>query len=470
MKKEAVIDLWTVVSRGLRDSVKNEILVPSGRGGKYNVRDYVSACCYVGEFLKANPGVVLDGIGSKAEMDRMIPRFAMYRMHYYTPCLALRYDELKDVEKAECFDDRKWVATQKMNGVRGWLCISKDAVVLYSRNYSDVDCTLLEYWGNIDQELDRSGYSGCVCVDVEIVFDPGVDLSSELDELGLETDSPLDAMVALLHSDVEKALRVQRVYKEKYGKDLVSFKMIAPLWYKGINYIDCVLGAGMDIYDEVLGYVKGLGINIGGIARCSGNRIEKENFLESVLAIGGEGVVFHNRDGVYCTSENRSKTSYIKLKRSVSATKDGIGMGDTIDGFVSGFKLGGVGTVNEGLVTTLEFSIWLNDAGGMVKKFIGAVSGLEMGIKRELTIDGSYGMYTQSYIGSDGKEHIVSLNPEWDGVVAELSGQALSSVNCRLEHPVLVRWRKERDMNSCIYTKEWLMSQTTNNGIKYRSL
>lgn len=467
MKKSELEDIWSVVSRGLSETVKSQVLVPSGRGGKYNARDYMIANCLLGEVRKLHPDMDFSKVTCKNDLEHVLPAAERFRLRYYTPCLAARYDELKEEQQRELFECGNWVATQKMNGVRGWLVCMPNEVKLFSRNYSDVDCTLLEYWGNIAQGIDEDSEVAPLVIDVEVVFEPSVDISADLKELGLETDSPLDAMVALLHSEKDKALGIQERYRTKYGKDLVCMRMIAPLYYKYKNYVDRSLGAGMDVYDEVLSVVRGYGLNVEAIPRCGGSRIEKENFLNRILAVGGEGVVFHNRDGIYCTSENRDKRSYVKLKRSVGDSINGVGMGDTIGAFVSGFKLGNKGTVNEGLVSTLEFSIWLNDGSQLVQKFIGAVSGLDMGLKRTLTVKGFAGAYTKSYIDDEGCEQFVSLNWDYDGRVAELSGQALSSVNQRLEHPRMLRWCDERDSNSCIYTKEYLDSQTTNIGIKY---
>ena len=62
---------------------------------------------------------------------------------------------------------------------------------------------------------------------------------------------------------------------------------------------------------------------------------------------------------------------------------------------------------------------------------------------------------------SDGSTKWISLNPEVDGLVAELTGQALSSRSIRLEHPAIVMFRPERSPESCIYTQEFINSQTT---------
>ena len=69
---------------------------------------------------------------------------------------------------------------------------------------------------------------------------------------------------------------------------------------------------------------------------------------------GEEGAVFHFLDSYYNTGENRKKDVFVKLKRTVGDSAKQKGIGDTIDGWVSGYKLGTVGTSNEGLVSALR--------------------------------------------------------------------------------------------------------------------
>ena len=48
---------------------------------------------------------------------------------------------------------------------------------------------------------------------------------------------------------------------------------------------------------------------------------------------------------------------FVKLKRTVGDAARKAGMGDTIDGWVSGFKLGSKGTANERTVSALEVTV-----------------------------------------------------------------------------------------------------------------
>jgi ATP-dependent DNA ligase len=381
-----------------------------------------------------------------------------FRLKAYTPCLAARYDELKEQEQNKIFEDPNWVFTEKQNGVRGWLIVHNGEVKLFSRNYSDVDCSLLEYWNNVDQ---NTSFDGTYAIDVEIKFEPGTDISKDLEALGLETDSPLEAMVALLHTYPESAIDIQEKFKNMFNKDLIVFRLIAPLYFNGKNYVNRTLGEGQDVYKECVKFGQSIGLNVKEIDRCDGTRAEKEVFLNTIINNGGEGIVAHNRKGNYCTLENRSKTSFIKLKRSVKAMMEGSGLGDSFDAFVGGFTVGSVGTANEGIIGALNFYIYINNGGKLRKHWIASIPNIMREERKLATWNNADGLYPQEWTDSKGESHWMSLNPDFDGMVGECTGQALSSRSIRLEHPSLVIWRTERMPESCEYTQEFIDSQTT---------
>lgn len=459
LKKKDLVSMFDFMTLTLADSVKKQILKVSGRGNVSAARDYISAICLITEYTKATGKTDLSDITSANDLWNAIHPAVKFRLRSYTPCLAARYDALKPEQQNKLFEDPNWVCTEKQNGCRGWLINYKGDIFLFSRNYSDVDCGLLDYWKNINQTIAPT--DEIYAIDVEIKFEPGVDIRDDLEHLGLETDSTLEAMVALLHTHAEDAIAIQEKFKNLYHKDLIVFRLIAPLYFNGMNYLGRTLGEGMDVYNECIEFGRSLGLNVLPIDRCSGSREEKEIFLNTIIDNGGEGVVFHNKKGFYCTSENRSKESFIKLKRSISATQSKQGLGDQIDGFVTGFKMGSNGTANEGLISALAFSIIIDNNGKRREHVIAIVPNIDLETKKMCTLNDASGMYPQEWTDSNGETHWVSLNPEFDHLVGEIDGQALSSKSQRMEHPRLIMWRTERDPESCIYTQAWLDANTT---------
>lgn len=462
MHKKDLMEMFEFKSRTLNPQIVRQILPASGRAGTSAARDYISAICLLTEYAKAvgSEDPDLSRISSKNDLWNAIHPATKFRLRHYTPCLAARYDELKEPQQKQLFDDPNWVATCKENGVRAWVICYKGEMFMYSRNYSDVDCGLLEYSKNIFQSINQAA-NDIAAFDCELKFEPGTDISSELEELGIATDSPLEAMVAMLHTYPESAQEIQKKFKERFGKDLIVFRLIAPLYLDGKNYLNRTLGEGMQVYNQAIEHGREMGLNLMPIDRCEGTREEKEIFLDTIINNNGEGVVFHNKLGNYCTSDNRSKTSFIKLKRSIKATFEQIGMGDTFDAFVGGFTMGSNGAANEGIIGALNFYIYINKSGNIRKHWIASVPNITREERLLATWNNADGLYPQEWTDSNGETHWVSLNPDFDGLVGELNGQALSARSVRLEHPSLVMWRTERSSESCIYTQEFIDSQTT---------
>lgn len=446
LKKAELIQLWEFQSLDLTPELKKQLLKVTGRGNTSAARDYIHANAVLAEVSKVKDLSNYKNCKSVQELMECLNPAVRFRLKYYTPCLAARYDELKPEQQKNIFQSRDWVATLKENGVRGWLIWHKGSMFLFSRNYSDKDCGLPEYWGNIYQTT-TLGENEIYAMDVEVKFEPGADtIMEELEELGISTDSKLEAMAALLQMNSPEALEIQRRFKEKKGKDLITFRAIHPLYFKGRNYVERTLGEGMQVYKEAVAYGKSVGLNIQEIERCDGTKEEKELFLNNILDSHGEGVVFHNKKGDYCTSENRSKTSFVKLKRSVKATMAKTGIGDSIDGWVSGFKLGSKDTANEGLVAALEISIKLlcND-GRMRDHVVAYVPNIDRKTSEAITVLDENGNPTMS--------------EDFYNVVVEVDGQNISKVSRRLTHPRLLRYRQDKMPEDCIYTEEFINSQ-----------
>lgn len=467
LNKADLMQIFEEKTKGCSSQFLHDILIPTGRGGVPAARDYDLALAKIAAYVQQNPSKSLSKLNSSKDLLESLDILTQFRLKYYTPCLASRYDELRAPDQNQLFEDPDWRFTLKCNGVRTWVLTDGTNLKVFSRNYSDVDRSLLEYSSNILMDIRPS--SKIYAIDCELMFDPGVDISDQLEELGLTTNSPLEACVALLHTYPESAKQIQQKYADKHHDSLFKFHLIAPLYFNGRNYMNRPLGDGFQVYDECVKYGQELGIPLVSIPCCTGSRAEKENFLETILDTGGEGCVAHFAKGAYCTSENRSKTSYIKIKRSIKTTGDGLG--DTIDAFITGFKMGTKGTANEDLISAVEVTVHVIDNGKMFDHTIGVLPGIAKNIREDMTWYNADGAFPTVYTKSDGTTVPVSLNPTYKNLVVECTGQALSSKSQRLEHPRIIMWRPERSESTCIITKEWLQSQTTNaeGGITYKN-
>lgn len=443
LRKKDLVSIYERLSQGFSDSFLREILVPTGRGGVYASRDYIHANAVLAEIRKVSTGINKSEIRRKADLKKVLHSTTRFRLNMYTPCLAYRYDELKDDEKKKVFNDKNWIFTEKENGVRGVFVYAGGKAMLFSRNYSQVDCSLPEYWSNIAQHFEAPEP---FAVDVEIKFEPDGRVQEQLNEFGLSTDSKLEAMASLLQMNTPQAIELQKEYKRLHQKDLIVLRMITPLFFRGVDYRKRTIGEAYKVEDEVLNYARERGLNLVKIRKMEGTASEKEAFLDSIINEGGEGIVAHNLKGHYNTSDNRDKGVFVKLKRSVAATKAKQGLGDTIEGFISGFTMSKEGTADEGLIGSFEISAYLQDSKGKKRRHVIAyVPNIEREMKKMYTVQDENGN--------------PCLDPMLYDQVVEVDGQNVSRVSKRLTHPRMLRFRFDKLKEDCVYSEQFWNSQ-----------
>ena len=441
LRKGDLERLWDACSVDLHPSIISSLLKPTGRGGVYAARDYISALSWVAAAKKFNVDFLQ--CDSFNEFKQGIPAPYRFRLSYYTPCLASRFDSAKPELQKKIFESKDYLFTEKFNGIRGWLMHHKGKYYLFSRNYSDTDCSLLEYWANISQYPNFDPKDTFV-IDVEVMYEPDSSVKEQFEEMGLTVESKLEACTALLATYPETAHKMQDNYKAVTGKDLINFRLITPIYYKGVNYIKRTLGDMMNIYNEVVEYARARGLNVKPIKHLNGSREQKQAFLDSLLEAGSEGIVAYNLKESYKTSENRDST-FVKLKRSVSGAASTAGIGDTIDGWISGFKMSTEKGANAGLIGSWEISVYVQDNGKLREHVIAYVPNIPLEIKKKCTV-----------LDSEGKP---TLREDFYNLIVELDGQCISAKSMRLTHPRMIRYRGDKIKEECIYSREFLESQ-----------
>lgn len=368
---------------------------------------------------------------------------AAFRLKYITPCLAVPVDDLKPDKRDELFTSKDWLFTHKRNGVRAWVVYMSGFLAVYSRNYSTEDGRLLDYIDHLEPIV-----CGCRQFSKDFVLDVEVELADDADvsvltHLGLPT-SPLECIVALLGSLPYSCSNFITSYKQMTGRDLVHINLILPLYWSGHNFVNRRMFEPYAVKDDVLSVVSQFLPSLYDIKRVDGSQEEKVAFLESLLALGAEGVVAHNLQGFYSTSVNRSKEAFVKIKRSVSATNL---RGESFDAWVSGYELGTRGTRNENRITSLILTLYMFDSKTLqtVEHVIAKVSGLTDKIVNEI---------------SDYSNPVPVLKTEIYDRVVEVDGQGISNVNWHLTHPRFIRFRDDKSREECRTTSDFLESCT----------
>lgn len=447
LKKADLIRLYESYYGTFSEEFMKDILRCTGRGGVSASRDYTRANRLISILLATVDHSIFPLLTCEKDAKKYIHPAVWFRHDFDSVNLCARYDELKPAQQKELFESDSWMATEKEDGNRGWIILYNveglPAVnFLFSRNYSDVDCSLCEYMGNIYQSVNVPKGT-ILAIDVEVKYEGDVEWLKDYD---LIAETPLQAVSSMLQMNSEQSISIQRRFKEDHGQDFFTFKLLYPLYFNGKNYTKRVMKEAHEVYDQVIETVRSYGLNVKPVQRCSGSKEEKEAFLDSILERRGEGVVFHNLNGHYTASENRDKTSWVKLKRSVSASLNKEGLGDTIDAFITGFTKSSEDKGRAHLIGGFEVSIYMMQPDGRtVQHHIASIPGLSMELAEQATI-----------YDSEGKP---TLNPDFLGLVLEVDGQTISSKSLRLTHPRMKRIRFDKSKDECIYTRQFIESQ-----------
>lgn len=431
--KSTLTGLWESNSYGLTDSLKNEILRPTGKNGSYVCRDYQVAIALLTAARKFSTVERLRECKTKSDVCSLVPTAYLYRLSFYTPCLAYRYNDLKAEEKEDLFDNPRWVFTQKLDGCRAVIVVCEGSPYLFGRSFSCVDSSMEDCFGNFGIRLECGG-AQTMAIDMEITCDAWRWLSDMLFKLfNISTYTCSDTVDSFMHLSKENASLILSNYNSEFSGDLFTFNVILPLYYNGYNFIGRKLHESFSFVDAVVSTLRGIGLNARRVPIDGVTRDSKLTFLKTMFSLGFEGVVAYNMDAEYLTTESRCHKAFVKIKRGWDSEKS---VGDTIDAYVSGLRVSG------DTITGVELSVDIAYSGGVVKPTVIAVCN----------------KMTAGFI------HSVSYNPadnyiadkSFLGRVAEVESSGYSVGTKLLIKPHILRWRLDKTMNECVYPIETL--------------
>lgn len=399
---------WRLTSTLLNTETQQRLLKPTGRNNEYKKSDYIAALSKTNAYKQH--GHTLSTDLSAADIWNALTPSERFRLSFHTPCLARPIDDLNQSEQHDIYTNPDWVFTEKHRGIRAVLIVNNNVTNIYSRNYSE-DGSLIDYAKHISQ---HPIYDGTYAVDVMITLSEPFDITDDLRNHSVTAESRPEQILGLMCVDTPVAIGLQNTAKQQYGIDLVTFRLIHPLYLNGVNYLKHPLGDGMDVYDEAVRIGQQIGLNIQPVRRCDAKtEAEKRVFLKSILDNNGDGVVAQNRNGVYDTTDRRNKSSYVKIKR---VTDDR--MGDTIDAFLTGAENG-----------RIILSIYEERDGQRFRRTIAKIKTPKR-VESEL----------------------------YEGAVIELTGSGINASGM-IVRPKFVKMRHDKLYNNCVYTTEFLRAQ-----------
>lgn len=366
--------------------------------------------------------------------------------------------------------DNEVIAETKIDGNRSLWCLfnKNEGIQIFSRNLSVQDYLPLCYTDKVVlNNVDTSKLTHTFVVDGEIVISKVPD-DNILEGFGLEPGTTqLNLTSALLASDKQETLDFQKHYPLKLmifdivvfdGEDLTDKPLSERLKYRDIVYKE-MLEAGFCI------------------EKPKNNRdlnLTVEDFHKKMLIDGEEGSIVKTLNGLYDMSGSRSHNAWIKLKRSVGDSVAS-SLGDTIDGFITGFhNIAGTDN-NSWRVSTVEFSVYLTDNKLNIDDLDIELDLSNITLDQEVTDSREIKVIANVSGLTEDDARLLSepdpdnpgfcrLKKEAYGIVAELNGQDISPRSLTLTHPRIIRWRDDKPMNQCEVSKEFLESYISKRG------
>jgi len=372
--------------------------------------------------------------------DGDVPKHMMVRLKLESLMLAHRITAYKEDLQKEIWENDKYIFEEKADGCRMLIVFFKgEGIHFYSRHVSVEDWLPIEYF-NILNNVSTSALGerfDSFIIDSEVVSE-NPNICTVIGNRGVTTETQLQAVTALLAlKDIDESKNIQREHGllKFIGFDVLMMNrkwIIDEPYLRRRNVLEFMA-------PELRRY--GLNFEIFPIVRDSS---VKRRFYEEIVSRGGEGVIAKDVDAKYIASDNRQKGAWTKIKRSVAESLQMQGLGDTIDGFITGGAVGEPGTLNESRISRLEVSVLLRKMNGTEDQHVIAwVSNLTDELMEDLTVN---------------EEGEIKLNPAYLNRVIELNGQNISARNRRLRHAVLDRFRDDKSWTDCTIDEDFLES------------
>lgn len=307
-----------------------------------------------------------------------------------------------------------WIIQTKVNGMRSLLQLNFNAPIkMTSRSRSVKDFAFTPHQDNVLGFQDIvNPFKGKTVFDGELFS-----TKTRIDTGSTITESPLQAVVALVHMRPEESLKIQA----EQGKPLV-YRAFDMLWFDGENIQDYDFEKRDELLRVAVSILKNanpdLPIDIPETIYSYDSAFK--TFKEWVER-GEEGVVVKKRTGKY--QQGYRTHDQVKLKAFI-----------TVDGYITGQVMSSQGKGYENLIGGFRISALVDG----VEKEIAAISNIPLDVRKAATVL------------VDGKPE---LNPEYLNKCVEMIGQEWGK-NGRLGSARINEWRPDKDPSDCKLTAE----------------
>lgn len=372
---------------------------------------------------------------------KFITKALKARMAIESPMLAARYQEVKPQVQDDIFNGTGWWLTQKEDGVRMVMYyFPSEGLSMFSRNISSRDYLPIEYGANLCNTMPPGAFPHPFIVDCEIIStNPFLDTTMGGTRNGTQTKTQLQAVAALLAMNPEDAIAIQQEQMIDKDTPLLEFRVIDVLLWDDRELMEDTYEEREALFDPVVKTLKPF-VNLQRIA-YEKDPAKKLAFHNSIIDAKGEGTVAVKIDTPYNATPTRKKDGFVKIKKSVSGALALKGMGDTIDGWVTGFSQGKES--NKGMIGHLDISCHLiNEDGSKEIHKVAVVGNFTKELRRKMSVT-----------NPDGT---ASLREEYYGRVVEVDGMGFSSKSRRVTHSKFLGWRPDKPQDECYVTEEFI--------------
>lgn len=357
---------------------------------------------------------------SVGEMEKVIA-MALWAQNHPGEEFPDQFDPMlaKDSTKAtkewinENFKDTDWILQEKINGMRSILSIDGSKVKMTSRSKSVTDFMFTPHQDNVlgFQNI-KNPFKGKTVLDGELFSK-----RTRIDTGRTVSESPLQAVVALVHMNPKESLEVQ----EKYNGPLV-YKCFDILFFDGKNVQDLPYEERDKLAGTAIEMLRhdNPDLPIQKVPSVTSYKSAYEIF-QKFIEEGKEGIMMKKKSMKYKQGNRSSEMQ--KLKGFV-----------TVDGFITGAVKSSESKGHKDLIGGFKISAYVDGK----QQEIAAVSNIPLSVRKEATVI------------EDGKP---VLNPDYLNRCVELVGQEFGK-NHRLGSARINEWRPDKDPLDCKLTKE----------------
>lgn len=384
-------------------------------------------------FRKKDYVKVLQDHSLKLRHPQGIPAPLQFMLSIESPMLCHRHTDLKEAAQQEIWSGDDWGFEEKVNGVRMFVVFIGGKLHFFSpRDLDRISYFPTEYRCILHQTKLRhvSDLYEAFALDCEVTcVDPMVTML--VGRKGVPANTHAQAVASLLSLRTNESLGLQE------GGAFLQFHALDVVMVNCLDTTYLPLKRRRRGLRAIVTRLAEAGMRISRTEMVLGDAMKRAHFNE-IIGRGGEGVVAKNLRSPYHAHPSRRPDGWVKIKRAEAGSLTETSLGDTLDGWVSGYQVG-----EDELISALQVSVRIRRFDGSARdRVVAFLDNLPEDLRIEAT--------------ARGLEGEPCLAPQFEERVAEIDGRGFSPKTGLLRNARLVRWRDDKYRDLCELDEETL--------------